>query len=309
MSLTGSIFVAPPPECKTVNLDHPGTPDYASKGTFQANPDEQNNGWASCYRRGLEGQISEAEVTWTGEGTWSPSSICFDWDKESFLVSTCTFPEGTTLKNGENAVLTCGMGSVTDCEALFSSLTIKSTSTKAPTTTAAATTTVSEASTSDTKSSETPTTPRFTSAETTASSTAATTSDINSSPTTSLSETTTNSFLPKAQTATLISGSPTNFCQDMCRTTKKKLIGACCSSSYCDCSSGTQVTCDYKHFYCPKEGKCIIFENLQCENLSEIGDNQCCWDEPESLNFNKSSRIKNNAFYHLLFVFLLSSML
>ena len=50
MSLTGSIFVAPPPECKTVNLDHPGTPDYASKGTFQANPDEQNNGWASCYR-------------------------------------------------------------------------------------------------------------------------------------------------------------------------------------------------------------------------------------------------------------------
>ena len=50
MTLTGSIFVATPPECKTVNLDHPGTPDYVSKGTFLATHDEQNNGWASCYR-------------------------------------------------------------------------------------------------------------------------------------------------------------------------------------------------------------------------------------------------------------------
>jgi len=118
MTLTGSIFVATPPECKTVNLDHPGTPDYVSKGTFLATHDEQNNGWASCYRRGLEGQISEAEVTWTGEGTWSPNNICFDWDKESFLVSVCIFPDGTTLNTGENAVLTCSMGSVTDCSEL-----------------------------------------------------------------------------------------------------------------------------------------------------------------------------------------------
>ena len=192
----------------------------------------------------MEGEISNAEVTWTGEGTWSPKSICFDWDKESFLVSICTFPNATTLTNGESATLTCGMGSVTYCEAHLTSSTIKSTTTIAPTTKTPATTTVSEASTSDTNSSETPTTQTFTSAKTTASSTAATTSEINtSSPTTSLSETTTNSSLPKAQTSALLTESPTFLCQEMCRSTKKKLIGACCSISYCDCSSGTQVIC------------------------------------------------------------------
>ena len=48
--LTGNTLVAPPPQCRTVNLDHPSTPDYVSEGIFKAISAEHDAGWDSCYR-------------------------------------------------------------------------------------------------------------------------------------------------------------------------------------------------------------------------------------------------------------------
>ena len=50
MTLTGSEDFATVPECRTVDLDHPSTPDYTSKGVFEAIPSQQNDGWDSCYK-------------------------------------------------------------------------------------------------------------------------------------------------------------------------------------------------------------------------------------------------------------------
>ena len=72
-------------------------------------------GWDSCYQRGMEGEITAATATWTGEGTWSPDNICFDWDKETNRVSVCTFPAGTSLSNGQSATLACIKGDTTEC--------------------------------------------------------------------------------------------------------------------------------------------------------------------------------------------------
>jgi len=116
MMLTGSTGSLHPPECQTVNLDHPGTPDYVSNGIFKAVPEEVDAGWNTCYRGALEGEISNAEVTWTGEGTWSPKSICFGWTKADWAVTICDFPDGTTLENGESATLMCKQGTSAACQ-------------------------------------------------------------------------------------------------------------------------------------------------------------------------------------------------
>ena len=50
MTLTGSEDILPSPKCKTVNLDHPSTPDYTGEGVFDAIPAQQDDGWDSCYR-------------------------------------------------------------------------------------------------------------------------------------------------------------------------------------------------------------------------------------------------------------------
>ena len=64
----------------------------------------------------MEGEISNAEVTWTGEGTWSPKSICFGWTKADWAVTICDFPDGTTLENGESATLMCKKGTSAACQ-------------------------------------------------------------------------------------------------------------------------------------------------------------------------------------------------
>ena len=34
----------------------------------------------------LEGEVSEAEVQWKGDGIWEPESMCFDWTNDDFMV-------------------------------------------------------------------------------------------------------------------------------------------------------------------------------------------------------------------------------
>merc|ERR1719323_2678061 len=91
MTLTGSDNLIDPPKCRTVDLDHPNQVDYVSRGEFNAQPAEQDMGWDSCYQRGLEGEVIDAVVTWTGEGTWSPVQVCYDWDKDTNRISICTW--------------------------------------------------------------------------------------------------------------------------------------------------------------------------------------------------------------------------
>ena len=67
------------------------------------------------FKGPLDGYVQESSVVWTGEGTWSPKSICYDWDKEANRVFVCTFPDGTSLSNGQEAVGSCAISDSLDC--------------------------------------------------------------------------------------------------------------------------------------------------------------------------------------------------
>ena len=132
MTLAGDSIITPQPRCKTVDLDHPTQVDFAAKSTFIANAEEQDIGWENCWqvsqseillcwfsslfiKGALEGRIEQSTVTWTGEGSWMPESICYDWDDEKVRVSVCTFSEGTSLSSGQSATGSCGAADETSC--------------------------------------------------------------------------------------------------------------------------------------------------------------------------------------------------
>jgi len=105
MTLTGR---QPNIQCQTVGLDHSSIPDYVSKGDFDANTEgPHENGWGSCHKSALEAEVKAASVKWVGEGTWTPESICFDWDNDSYQVWVCTNTNGSSLANGDSVDLTC----------------------------------------------------------------------------------------------------------------------------------------------------------------------------------------------------------
>jgi len=112
MTLTGR---QPDIQCQTVDLDHPGIPDYVSRGDFDADKEgPHENGWGSCHKSALEGKVTAAVVTWRGEGTWTPDNLCFDWDNTSYEVSICA-GDGSTLASGETMTLTCTQSTQTSC--------------------------------------------------------------------------------------------------------------------------------------------------------------------------------------------------
>ena len=55
----------------------------------------------------MEAEVKAASVKWVGEGTWTPESICFDWDNDSYQVWVCTNTNGSSLANGDSVDLTC----------------------------------------------------------------------------------------------------------------------------------------------------------------------------------------------------------
>jgi len=118
--LMGDDDASPTPTCETGVLDHPGIDDYVSVTEFKAIPEEIEMGWGACYEAPLDGRISSAEVTWTGSGSWSGESICFDWSDENRKVYICKPPAGTSLGKDESVVLTsaewtCSSGPGVDC--------------------------------------------------------------------------------------------------------------------------------------------------------------------------------------------------
>ena len=50
MTLTGNEIILPQPKCRTVDLDHPDQQDFQSQSTFVASGEEQDLGWANCYK-------------------------------------------------------------------------------------------------------------------------------------------------------------------------------------------------------------------------------------------------------------------
>ena len=50
MTLTGNEIILPQPKCRTVDLDHPYQQDFQSESTFEAKREEQDLGWANCYK-------------------------------------------------------------------------------------------------------------------------------------------------------------------------------------------------------------------------------------------------------------------
>jgi len=117
MILTGTLLEEPKPMCKTNALDNPQNIDYASKGLFEAEEQEIGWGWGTCYQSPLSGQVSAAEVTWVGEGTWTLDNVCFDWvdPAETKLVSICRNTMGASLSNGESATLECEVSDIKQC--------------------------------------------------------------------------------------------------------------------------------------------------------------------------------------------------
>jgi len=115
MTLAGDSDQIPQPRCKTVDLNHPDQVDFATKSTFTANAADHYMGWENCWKGALEGRIEQSTVTWTGEGTWMPESICYDWSKDSNRVFVCTFSEGTSLSSGQSATGSCGAADGTSC--------------------------------------------------------------------------------------------------------------------------------------------------------------------------------------------------
>jgi len=112
MTLTGTPFQQPNPQCKTIDLDNPTKPDFKDTSTFLSIPSQQEYGWNNCWNGPLDGMVSSAVVTWTGSGQWSPDTICYDWDNEKQVVSVCSFPEGTTLAHGEQATGACSVADI-----------------------------------------------------------------------------------------------------------------------------------------------------------------------------------------------------
>ena len=67
------------------------------------------------FQAPLEGSVMECEVVWTGEGTWRPASICYDWDKVTNRVFTCRFPQDTAVSYGQAAQATCSPAETLTC--------------------------------------------------------------------------------------------------------------------------------------------------------------------------------------------------
>jgi len=106
------------PECTTINLNHDGPTDFKNYAKFStATDDPETTGWFSCWEAPLKGKVSAATVTWTGLGTWSPNTICFDWDDPLYKVTICSIVPGTAphLTNGTTIALQCSMDDKREC--------------------------------------------------------------------------------------------------------------------------------------------------------------------------------------------------
>jgi len=107
MTLTGTDLEIPQPMCKTDGLDNPQNIDYVLRGVFTAEEQEVGWGWGTCYQSPLNGEVTMANVTWVGEGTWTPDNVCFDWDNENTLISICRNTNGASLSTGGTVELLC----------------------------------------------------------------------------------------------------------------------------------------------------------------------------------------------------------
>ena len=111
LNVTGTSLQIPSPECQVIELDYPDSPTYAfvnkTRVEFTATPQQVDFGWHNCWRKGLDGEVTKLTATWTGAGTWYPTKICFDWDKDDNVISYCEFPANTTLTRNQTAILSC----------------------------------------------------------------------------------------------------------------------------------------------------------------------------------------------------------
>lgn len=117
MTLNGNFVLDPMPNCQTVDLDHPTQDDFSQTSIFNTTMEELDIGWDSCWKKPLGGMVTAAMVTWTGEGTWSPNTICFDWDDVTNKVSVCSISPSTEphLTTGQSVSLDCRIGDKKDC--------------------------------------------------------------------------------------------------------------------------------------------------------------------------------------------------
>jgi len=110
MTLLGADGSLTRPECATSNLDHPEQTDFQNNAIFStATDDPKTTGWGDCWEAPLKGYVTGADVTWTGTGTWSPNTICFDWSDTDQFVTICSISPGTSnhLTNGMSVSLQC----------------------------------------------------------------------------------------------------------------------------------------------------------------------------------------------------------
>ena len=54
-------------------------------------------------------------MTWTGEGTWYPATVCYDWDKVNNKPFICSF-QGASLSYGQSATGFCTVAPADTCD-------------------------------------------------------------------------------------------------------------------------------------------------------------------------------------------------
>jgi len=79
--------------CDTSVLDHPGQQDFVT-GRVATFDGEVEQMLGTCYESPLNGILMDGgTLTWRGEGSYNPESLCVNWKSEDNLALKCNFEE------------------------------------------------------------------------------------------------------------------------------------------------------------------------------------------------------------------------
>jgi len=76
-------------------LNHAGDDDFQSGSVafFDGHSEEERTMMGSCFGAALNAEVMGGSLTWTGEGQWTPSSICVDWQHRTNFVYKCSLTQ------------------------------------------------------------------------------------------------------------------------------------------------------------------------------------------------------------------------
>jgi len=77
--------------CATNTLDRTGSTEFGGDGSARFDGklngnqnDVEESMIGGCFHAPLNNQLNDGTLTWQGDGTWNPSTVCVDWLDEVF---------------------------------------------------------------------------------------------------------------------------------------------------------------------------------------------------------------------------------